>query len=71
MTQEKSPDRVRFDHDLMLKALRKIANPIKALQDECPPGYKFEGQIAVNIANDPNYYRGLAKKALRDTGNEE
>ena len=71
MTTEKSADRIKFDHDLMLKALRAIANPIKAMRDEVPPGYIFEGHMAVAIANDPHHYREIAKKALRDTGNEQ
>lgn len=51
--------------DFLERTLAKIANPIPAMQEEADDiGAKLNGQMAVTLANDPEYLRKLAKDAL-------
>lgn len=48
------------------EALKKIANPVKYLEDEAKKiGANLNGHIAVELANDANYLRGIAINALK------
>jgi uncharacterized protein (UPF0335 family) len=48
-------------------ALQRIANPIAWIQDEAKrTGYEVNGYMAVRLADDPNYLRGIAREALKE-----
>lgn len=47
------------------KALEKIANPLKYLQDEAErDGCKLNGVMAAQLCNDANWLKSIATKAL-------
>jgi hypothetical protein len=47
------------------QALRDIAEPIAAWQRNLQPGYSLDGRMCVDMANDPETYRRMAREALR------
>lgn len=49
-----------------ISALKKIANPIDAMQRELPDGARLNGAMATALANDPNYLRDVAKTILQN-----
>lgn len=51
--------------DRMRKALEEIENPIATMQKRADAaGTRLDGMIANQIANDPNYLKGIARAAL-------
>lgn len=51
--------------DFLERTLGKIANPIKAMQEEAEAiGARLDGQMAVALAKDPEYLKKLASDAL-------
>ena len=56
---------LQAENDIMTAALKKILQPIKAMQKEAKEqGYQLNGGMAVALAADPNWYQEVAKKAL-------
>jgi len=53
------------------KALREIADPVEAMLRQCPQGHAFDGDMACRIASNPDYLRGIARKALGVEGGEK
>ena len=52
----------------MEMTLKQIANPIAAFQEKADEaGSKLDGQMAVALANDPEYLKGIAKETLNET----
>lgn len=51
--------------------MKKIANPIDAMQRELPDGARLNGAMATALANDPNYLKEIAKAALAARKGEE
>lgn len=50
---------------IMQEALYKIANTISYLQEEAEKeGNKLDGMAAISLANDSNWLRSIAQKAL-------
>ena len=43
-------------------ALKRIANPIDSIKKE---GLKLNGNVAIQLADDANYLKDIAKKALK------
>lgn len=50
--------------DALEQALRDIADPIGAMKREVPEGYSLNGHAAVQMANDPQWYKNRAQQAL-------
>lgn len=48
---------------VLTTALIDIVNPISALERDMEPGYTLNG-FAVQLANDPNHLKLIAKEAL-------
>jgi hypothetical protein len=47
-------------------ALQEISQPLTTMQDRATKeGLIFNGETALNIINNPEYYRQLARAALR------
>lgn len=54
------------------KALENISTPITYLRDEAEmDGVQLNGVMAIQIANDPSFLKGLAEKALSKINNHE
>ena len=51
-------------HDALVKALEEIAYPIRAMQARLRPDEKLDGVAANAIANNAEYLRSIALKAL-------
>lgn len=50
---------------IMKEALEEIVNPIWFMQDRAEKeGNKIDGMYAITLDKDPNYLKGIAKKAL-------
>ena len=48
-------------------ALKAIANPILHMQEEAKrQGMQLDGHMAIAMANDPEYLKKLAEKALNN-----
>lgn len=46
--------------------LEKIADPIKYMQKQASKdGYTLNGEMAIRLANDPNYLQGIASEFLK------
>jgi len=58
--------RLRAELAECISALKKIANPIDAMQRELPDGARLNGAMATALANDPNYLRDVAKTILQN-----
>jgi hypothetical protein len=41
--------------------------PLKHLCEDCPPDSRVNGAMAVQLANDANYLKGIAFAAIKDT----
>lgn len=52
---------------MLRDALWKIANPIDAMQAKLREGEKLNWAMAVMLASDPSYLKGIAQKALAAT----
>jgi hypothetical protein len=52
-------------------ALEEIAQPIAFIRKNLKEGEALNGSMAIALANDPNYLKGIAKAALRDVFKEE
>jgi hypothetical protein len=59
-------ERLRAELAECISALKKIANPIDAMQRELPDGARLNGAMATALANDPNYLRDVAKTILQN-----
>lgn len=47
------------------QALKHIAYPLKAMQEDADrKGFQIDGRMAVQVSEDANYLREVAKKAL-------
>lgn len=58
------------DISILLDALREIANPLPEwYKRSVARGYKLDGHAAVMMSLDPNTFRGIAEKAIRDYQN--
>ena len=55
---------------LAREALEDIKNPIEAMRRDVPEGYRFEGGMALHMANDPQWYKRRAEKALEAIATE-
>jgi hypothetical protein len=57
--------RLRDENDRPRKALDEILNSIKHMLDEAErEGARTDEQVAIQLANDAVYLRGIAKRAL-------
>jgi hypothetical protein len=54
----------RVANDTLVKALEEIAYPIRAMQARLQPDEKLDGVAANAIANNAEYLRSIALKAL-------
>ena len=63
-TLEQTIERQQSEIERLTAALKKVANPIKAMQDAVPAGYRANGAAMVALANDPQWYKDVAKAAL-------
>ena len=56
---------------LAISALERIANPLKHLQDEAKAhgALGIDGGFAIQLMNDANWYREMAKSALAEIAN--
>lgn len=60
-------DPIIYNDQIATGALEKIANPIVYLQKEAEKsGASLNGQAAIMLANDANWLRDIAKKALKE-----
>lgn len=50
--------------EIYLNALKAIARPIQHLQSQLKEGEGLDGIIALQLSNDADYLKGIAKKAL-------
>lgn len=48
----------------LVEALEMIVNPIEAMRRELQEGEQLNGMVAMQLASDPEYLRGVAKAAL-------
>lgn len=49
------------------KALERIADPVRFLQEEAErEGMVLDGTMAYQLTNDPRYLRNIAKEALQE-----
>lgn len=52
-------------YEKVVDALEKIANPVKYLQDKAKEeGFHLNGQMAIQLSNDPGWLRQAATDAL-------
>lgn len=58
---------LRVERSRFREALSKINFPLKHLCEDCPPDSRVDGPMAVQLANDPNYLKGIAAQAIKDT----
>ena len=58
-----SDERVR----VLREALQDIIDPIAAWKRDLKDGYTLNGAMCVQMANDPETYRNIARKALEAT----
>jgi hypothetical protein len=49
-----------------ISALKEIVEPITYMKKRLEPDERLNGQMAVQMANDPEYLKDIAKKTLRD-----
>jgi len=50
------------------QALKKISNPVFALQNEASArGDALNGSVAIQLSNDPEFLKDIARKALNST----
>lgn len=53
--------------EVLIKALNSIVNPLLALEQEAKKdGNKLDGFMAVQLANDPEHLKQIARQALLD-----
>ena len=65
MPQEKKDEETVFK--IAISALEKISNPLKYLQKEADKeGVQLNGTMAIHLANDHNYLKGIAINALAE-----
>lgn len=48
----------------LVEALEGIINPIQFIQERLREGERLDGMVAVQLANDAEYLKGIAKAAL-------
>jgi len=51
-------------------ALEEIVNPVRALRERTPAGYEFDARVALELANNPEYLRGIARAALEASSDD-
>lgn len=49
----------------MAEALDRIANPLKWMQKDLKEGYALNGQMAVELSNNPAHLKNIAEIALK------
>lgn len=52
---------------VLREALQDIIDPIAAWKRDLKDGYTLNGAMCVQMANDPETYRNIARKALEAT----
>lgn len=50
--------------DVLVKALERISHPIMHLRTDLKEGEQLNGQYAMQLSNDPEYLKGIAREAL-------
>ncbi len=60
LTHEKADERI----GVLEEALKEIVSPIEYMRKRLEDGEQLNGQYAIALANDANYLRDIAKKAL-------
>jgi len=57
---------IEEENVIAIDALKKILAPLKYLKAEAElEGVKLNGFMTVQLLNDPNYYKEIAKDAIR------
>lgn len=51
--------------DVLVKSLQRIIEPIKYMRDELKEGEQLNGHYAIQLSNDPEYLKGIAREALQ------
>lgn len=51
--------------EILLDAIENIANPIAYMQRELEEGYELNATAAIQMADDANYLKEIARKTLR------
>lgn len=55
---------------IAIQALRDVADPIAMLKRDVPPGHTFDGLWACRLAEFAGTYQDIARRALRELGEE-
>jgi hypothetical protein len=55
---------------IVIQALEDIKDPITAFKRNLKEGDKFDGMMAIQLSNNANYLKEIAKTALMDINNE-
>lgn len=61
---QKPHNPVREDVEKLAEALQEIINPIEKMRKDLKEDERLEGMYAVQLSNDANYLKSIAKKAL-------
>lgn len=57
-------DQLQAENAALRQALRDIADPVSAWRRDLRPGYTLDGAMCVQMRNDPETYKRLAREAL-------
>ncbi len=66
LLSETKESQVSKENEIMLKALKNIANPLKRFQDNLKEGERLDGRAVIAIIDSPNYLRSIAKDCLSE-----
>lgn len=57
-------ERLRKDVTALVDALEEISDPIRFMKERLGEGERLNGMVAVQLAEDASYLRGIARAAL-------
>ena len=57
--------RLERERDAAVEALRDVVDPIGAIKRTMQAGCVLNGQMAMQLSNDPEYLKGIARATLR------
>lgn len=55
---------LEIKNDVLVKALERITEPIKHMLSDLKEGEQLNGQYTIQLSNDPEYLKSIARKAL-------
>ena len=61
------PSELLQQRDELREALKNIANPIAYMESRLQEGERLNGMMALQLGNSPEYLKGIAEQALKNS----